>query len=52
MSRKVDKPKKRVLSVRITESEWAELQRALQKNAVDVSTVLRKGLDDFLKVAG
>ena len=52
MKKQRKQSKRYVLSVRIDETEWELLQKALQKNTIDVSTVLKRGLRDFLKVAG
>ncbi len=52
MNIKKEHAKRRVISVRITETEWKMLQKALRKNAIDVSTVLKQGLHDFLKTTG
>ncbi len=52
MNRKNDQVKKHVLSVRVNETEWTLLQKALRGNGIDVSTVLKQGLRDFLKTAG
>ncbi len=51
MSRAAKTPKKHVLSVRVTEGEWRLLQQALRKSSVDISTVLRQGLESFLETA-
>ncbi len=51
MNRKNEHAKKHVLSVRVNETEWKLLQKALRKNAIDVSTVLKQGLRDFLETA-
>jgi hypothetical protein len=49
MSEKAKQPKKHVLSVRVNEAEWNLLQQARRKKAIDVSTILRNGLIEFLQ---
>ncbi len=41
-------PKKRVLSFRVEETEWALLQKASRQAGADISTLLRQSLKDTL----
>ncbi len=48
MSRTTKTPKKRVLSFRVEEAEWAMLQKASRKTGADISTLLRQSLKEAL----
>lgn len=49
MGKRVKQPKRYVLSVRVSKAEWEMLQRVRQTAPVDVSSILRRGLNEYLK---
>ena len=49
MVKRAKQPKRYVLSVRVNKAEWEMLQRVRQSAAVDVSSILRCGLNEYLK---
>lgn len=49
VGKKVKHPKTYVLSVRVSKTEWARLQQLRQSDTVDVSSILRCGLNEYLK---
>jgi len=49
MSRYAERPKKFVLSFRVNEGEWNQLQDASKKTGQDVSSILRQSLHSVIK---